>query len=157
MCNTRYKHLTLITRSGSLTLYTKFFWSASGHSAHCWACCPVYQDTVSMVVHVSKLIHLRSVPTTDSTTGLLVNCHDTLVVQLSVSVTRSKGCNVISSVTGAIQIRSFTILLFALIIMLCDTCFTFQFSPNSLLKRQYMTELLHSASNKPRLGSKDPN
>ena len=45
-----------------------------------------------MVVHVSKLIHLRSVPTTDSTTGLLVNCHDTLVVQLSVSVTRSKGC-----------------------------------------------------------------
>ena len=206
LCNTRYKHLTLITRSGSLTLYTKFFWSASGHSAHCWACCPVYQDTVSMVVHVSKLIHLRSVPTTDSTTGLLVvtsrippviwdgskrpthsqgsnhqastsqdplvmthstwafesavfellnrsiqrevtrvsafhprhlsrripvqtgfllNCHDTLVVQLSVSVTRSKGCHVISSVTGVIQIRSFTFLLFALIIMLRDTCLRF--------------------------------
>ena len=105
-----------------------------------------------MVVHVSKLIHLRSVPTTDSTTGFLVNCHDTLVVQLSVSVTRSKGCNVISSVTGAIQIRSFTILLFALIIMLCDTCFrfleetiTFQFILTKFsTERQYMTVLLHT-------------
>ena len=88
-----------------------------------------------MVVHDSKLIHLRS-------------------MQLSVSVTRSKGCNVISSVTGVIQIRSFTILLFALIIMLCDTCFrfleetiTFQFILTKFsTERQYMTVLLHSTS-----------
>ena len=71
LCNTRDKLLTLITRSDNLSLFTKLFWSASGHSAHCWTCRPVYRDIDSLIVKVSKLIHLRPVPTTDSTTGSL--------------------------------------------------------------------------------------
>ena len=84
-------------------------------------------------------------------TGVVVN-PNTLIVQLGVSVSRSKGCNVITLVTGLIQIRSFTILLFALIIMLCDTCFrfleetiTFQFILTKFsTERQYQTEFLHT-------------
>ena len=45
----------------SLWWNTKLFWSASGHSTHCWACRPVYRDTESLVVKVSNLIHLQPV------------------------------------------------------------------------------------------------
>ena len=59
--------------------------------------------------HLSGRIHVQI--------GFLSNCSHTLLVQLGVSVSGSKGCNVISLGTALIQIRSFMMMLFALIIL----------------------------------------
>ena len=130
------------------------FWSASGHSTPCWACrpfswqpaeiiqssgtCPhrsISRPTQSagikppsvtfMNLNVSALPkwHSQPLPTTDSTTGSLSR-----IVMIRSTCNWACQClapKAVSLVTGLIQIRSFTFLLFALIIMLRDTCFRF--------------------------------